>query len=84
MTVQGIVQKGKVVLCKPSVFAEGTLVSVRALARKAAKNGAPSPRRRETAAQMLRRLGLAAQELDLPTDLSRNHDHYLYGVPKKK
>ncbi len=34
-------------------------------------------------ATLLAELAASAIDDDLPTDLAKQHDHYLYGVPKK-
>jgi hypothetical protein len=44
----------------------------------------PTPSERETEEQppLMTFLDLA-QDLDLPTDFAEQHDHYLYGTPKR-
>ena len=77
MTVHAIIRKGKVIPTEPLPFADGTEVVIRASAVR------PRPTRRVKgpSATLLKFAGAGA---DLPSDLSTNHDHYLYGVPKKK
>jgi hypothetical protein len=73
MTCKGKVSGGLVVLEKPGVLPEGAEVRVEVIRR---------PRKRElTLSQKL--LKWAGTAKGLPPDLARNHDHYLYGVPRK-
>lgn len=79
MTYRGHVKNGVVVLDKPGALPDGAEVSVRAL--KAARRRAARPKRAPTLYEQLRPfIGVAD---DLPPDLSVNHDHYLYGAPKR-
>lgn len=73
MTYIGHIRNGVVVLDDPADLPEGTVVRVEPAAApaEAVKSG------RE------RLLGLAGVLTDLPSDLARNHDHYLYGHPKQ-
>lgn len=76
MTYRGKVQGGVIVLEKPSVLAEGTEVTVRPVA---------DPPTGEDNDNSLSDslLKLAGRAKGLPTDAARNHDHYLYGTPKR-
>ncbi len=80
MTYRGCVQNGVVVLDAPAGLADGTVVRVhpvrkRPASRKSAKK-LPS---------LYERLKPFIGSLDgLPADFSVNHDHYLYGVPKRQ
>jgi hypothetical protein len=85
MTVRGKIKNGKVVLDDPKALAEGTQVEVRP-----ARNRKPSakrrqqkrkPRPRTLAERFANVIGKAS---GLPPDASINHDHYLYGAPKKE
>ena len=77
MTVRAIIRKGKVIPTEPLPFADGTEVVIDVSAKRAAK----SPRPKGASAFLLKHAGGVD---NLPSDLSVNHDHYLYGVPKKK
>jgi hypothetical protein len=85
MTARGKIKNGKVVLDDPKAFADGTEVEVRpAKSRKpAAKPRKPknTARPRTLAERFANVIGKAT---GLPPDASVNHDHYLYGAPKKQ
>lgn len=71
MTYRGRVQNGVIVLEKPGSLPEGTEVEVAPMAKEAVP----------TLAERYKNLiGIAE---GLPSDASVNHDHYLYGAPKK-
>ena len=77
---RGHVVNGMVVLDNPVKLPEGSEVRVRSIpARRKA------PKRRKKMPTLYERLkpiiGIAK---GLPRDFSINHDHYLYGLPKKK
>ena len=78
MTFRGKVKNGGVVLDGPQVPPEGAAVSV---------SLRPSPRRarpRKAPATLLDRMRPFIGILDnMPPDFSINHDHYLYGKPKR-
>ena len=69
MTYRGQVKNGVVVLEGNPPLAEGTWVRVEVVEET------------ETLGQKLLKHAGAAQ--GLPTDMARNHDHYLHGRPKK-
>ncbi len=80
--------KGNVIVLKDSdALPDGTVVRVEPVeAAQPAKAGVPSepgeePRDGPTIWEKL--LRLAGTVDGLPTDLARNHDHYLHGLPKK-
>jgi hypothetical protein len=79
MSFRGHVQGGLVVLDEPHALPEGVEVRVEIVATEVA----PSLVQEED--QTLRDLLLkyAGTLEGLPTDLAENHDHYLYGIPKK-
>lgn len=86
MTIRGKIKNGKVVLETPSAFPEGADVEVRpAKARKAPvkkpKTAKPKPKPRSLADRLRNVIGKAK---NLPADMATNHDHYLYGVPRKE
>ncbi|MBI5865299.1 MAG: hypothetical protein HZB38_12465 [Planctomycetes bacterium] len=72
-------KNGVVVLRGRRKLPDGTtvLVTVKAVSRKRRAKA-----NRSTLADKLLKLAGAAGP-GLPADLARNHDHYLYGVPKK-
>ena len=74
MTFIGKITNGAIVVPPEAHLPDGTEVRVEPVAPSAAKS------RRERAAA-LRKLAAALPEL--PTDLAKNHDHYLYGTPKR-
>ena len=85
MTVRGKIKNGKVVLDDPKALADGTEVEVRP-AKKRKPAGKPrkakiKARPRTLAERFANVIGMAT---GLPPDASVNHDHYLYGTPKKQ
>ena len=76
MTLPGTVVNGLIVLDSSQQLPEGTRVEV--VVREPAV-GSTEPKR--TLAQRL--LRLAGTVKDLPSDMARNHDHYLHGAPKR-
>lgn len=79
MTYRGLVKNGVVLLEGPARPPDGSEVSVRVLAR---------PRRGKPAGEiptLYERLKpIIGAVKDLPPDAALNHDHYLYGAPKKR
>ena len=80
MTYRGHVKNGVVVLDQPAELPEGAEVdvTVRAEPRTERDDQKPIPTLAERLAPVIGCLD------GLPSDLAENHDHYLYGVPKKK
>ncbi len=77
MTLEGRIENGRVVFDGPVPLAEGTPVKVEPLSETP-----PSP---PCTTSFLERLGDVVGAIhDLPEDLAINHDHYLYGTPKKQ
>ena len=72
MTCRGHVRRGVIVLDPPAQLPEGAQVEVRA-AGQSTEQG--------TWAEVFR--DVIGQAEGLPADSSVNHDHYLYGTPKK-
>ena len=68
MSLEGIVKNGVIVLENGQPLPEGTRVEV-------------AVQLTQPLYQTL--LDLAGTVPDLPTDMALNHDHYLYGAPKK-
>ena len=72
----GRVVNGIVVLDQPGKLEEGTEVRVRPVQRTSEREG-----NEDSLSDML--LSFAGTVEGLPEDMALNHDHYLYGVPKK-
>lgn len=79
MTYRGRIKNGSVELDREVSLPDGTEVWVDL--RTALSEVASTPEAKQTLGQKL--LKYAGKAVDLPSDLSRNHDHYLYGTPKK-
>jgi tartrate dehydratase beta subunit/fumarate hydratase class I family protein len=77
MTWKGKVTNGVVVLEDPKALPEGTSVKVELVSGRRGKAKAP----RDDAWKRL--LRWAGRGKGLPSDLARNHDHYLHGRPRK-
>jgi len=79
MTVRGHMQDGVVVLDGPVEIPEGTEVEVRpvpSVEQVGQDDEGPS---------LLEQFGdLVGSVEGLPPDAAENHDHYLYGVPKRR
>jgi hypothetical protein len=73
MTYRGIIKNGAVVLDDAPEFPEGTEVRVEVL----------PPSQAETSGLGQRLMKYAGKAEGLPSDLARNHDHYLHGTPKQ-
>ena len=71
----GKVVNGVVVLDQPHALEDGTAVRVRPMEKTSGNESNESLR------DML--LSFAGTVEGLPPDMALNHDHYLYGVPKK-
>jgi hypothetical protein len=79
MVYRGHVEKGVVVLDEPVVLPDGLAVNVELT--QSVQQGPTIGKCEETLGQkMLRHAGKA---VGLPSDLAENHDHYLYGTPKR-
>jgi len=72
MVYHGHIKDGRVVLDEPANLPEGAAVSVEVV-EQASQDGA-----------LASLLDLAGAAKGLPTDASVNHDHYLYGTPKRE
>jgi hypothetical protein len=71
MTLEGRVENGAIVLEPPTQLPEGARVRVEIVC----PSGEPT---------LLDRIGhLAGKAKHLPRDAAEQHDHYLYGTPKK-
>jgi hypothetical protein len=71
MTLEGTMQNGMIVLDQGATLPEGTRVRV------VAESAVEASSAKELLMQM------AGCMTDLPSDLAKNHDHYLHGTPKK-
>lgn len=78
MTYRGHVSEGKVVLHNTLELPEGTEVEVDV--RLISDQPAPSSDTSTLRERLATFIGIAN---DLPADASENHDHYLYGTPKR-
>jgi hypothetical protein len=76
MTLNGYIRGGQIVLEASGALPEGAPVRIQVLT--ANSPGAPA---QETLGQRL--MKHAGKAKGLPRDASRNHDHYLYGTPKR-
>ena len=72
MTYRGHVKNGRITLDEPAPLPEGAEVNIEVMAER---DGQP------TVWEKL--LNLAGSVKGLPPDAAANHDHYLYGTPKK-
>lgn len=77
MTLHGQVRGGVIVFDPPVVLPEGTEVQVHVVI----SSGEVSSDASESLYERLKPLVGAAK--GLPTDLAAQHDHYLYGTPKR-
>jgi hypothetical protein len=78
MTYRGHVKNGQITLDEPVELPEGAAVNVDLVAVETEENGQEQP---TIWAKLLK---LAGTVEGLPSDLAKNHDHYLYGVLKKE
>lgn len=83
MAVRGTIKKGKVVLDDPTALPEGTEVEVRPVKKR---KSTPKARKAKQAPRSLadRLRSVTGKAVNLPPDASVNHDHYLYGLPKRE
>jgi len=83
MTFRGHIKDGQITLDEPAKLPEGAEVRVEVLAAPAQPTGAPSSSGKQpTIWEKL--LSIAGTVQGLPADMAENHDHYLYGTPKRK
>lgn len=74
MELHGTIQNGVVVFDETPALPEGTKVTIRVEQGTKPKE--------DTLGDRL--LDLAGTIDDLPTDMARNHDHYIHGTPKER
>lgn len=80
MRLRGTVKKGKVLLSDPCTLKEGTEVEVHPVERKQKAKPGSRRNRKSLAERLAKVIGKAG---GLPSDAAANHDHYLYGLPKR-
>jgi hypothetical protein len=80
MTYRGHIKGGMVVLDQPANLPDGTKVEVVQLP---AENSEQVPEDVLRLREALLAFAGCIDDPNLPTDLARNHDHYLHGAPKK-
>jgi hypothetical protein len=83
MIISGTVQNGVVVLGEGQTLPEGAVVQVFVLPTAEPPTEGPAT---PSIWEELAAIGREVESLpcDLPEDLAINHDHYLYGVPKRQ
>jgi hypothetical protein len=79
MTYRGKIKGGVVVLDDAASIPEGTEVNVEPVAKLAEQ---PSERK-PTVGEVLLKFAGIMDDPSLPTDGSTQHDHYIYGTPKR-
>jgi hypothetical protein len=76
MSLEGRIHEGRVIFDVPVSLPEGTRVSVEPVSEPSKENG--------DGQSLLEILGDVVGSIDdLPSDLAEQHDHYLYGTPKR-
>jgi len=84
MTYRGRVKDGVIVVEGPDKPPEGAEMSMRVLKPRTKNSTKPRKKRgskeKTFAERMKKFIGMGSH---LPPDFSVNHDHYLYGTPKK-
>ena len=78
MVYRGHVKNGMVVLDDPCLLPEGAAVQIHVI-----PSAEPDAGVAEAPSLYERLKSVVGQAQGLPPDASVNHDHYLYGVPKK-
>lgn len=80
MVYRGRVEKGVVVFNEKAALADGTEVSIRPVKPRFSRSG-----KARKPPSLAERLGPVVGIAEgLPEGLAQNHDHYLYGLPKKR
>jgi hypothetical protein len=79
MTYRGTVRRGVVVLEPGAALPEGTDVTVTATGLSTVDQ--PPPASAQTLGARLMKYAGAVK--GLPSDLARNHDHYIHGTPRE-
>lgn len=68
-------RNGRIELDVPVDIEEGTELDISVVP--------PLPTPRQSGRTLLERLSRVVGSVELPEDYAENHDHYLYGVPKR-
>ena len=79
MVHRGHVKNGVVVLDEPVILPDGAEVRVELISTN--REDIVSDEQGQTLGQKL--MKYAGKAVELPPDAASNHDHYLYGIPKK-
>jgi len=74
MTYKGHIENGVAVLDEPVSLQDGTLVLIKVAAEDRARSNRPLSERLSS---------IIGKAQGLPEDAAMNHDHYLYGSPKR-
>jgi hypothetical protein len=85
---RGVVRNGQVVLDNPLPYPDGTQIRIEVVPRELAKPPEPAEdfepiTAEEAASDPLLWLAYHAVDTGIP-DLADQHDHYIYGTPKRK
>jgi hypothetical protein len=80
MTLEGHIENGMVVFNEPVLLPDGTPVRVEVVAATPAKDQDSAKQAGHFLNHYKNVIGTVE---DLPPDAAHNHDHYLYGLPKK-
>jgi hypothetical protein len=85
VTVRGMVKNGKVLLENPEALAEGTEVEVRPVKKRKRSANQRKQKAKSHHKSLAERLAnIIGKAPGLPPDAAVNHDHYLYGLPKRE
>ena len=84
MAVRGKIRNGKVLLDNPKALPEGTEVEVRAVKKPRPAKKTPKGKKTPPRSLAQRLAPFIGVVKDLPSDMSVNLDHYLYGHPKRQ
>ena len=86
MAIRGKIKNGKVLLNKPTALTDGTEVEVRPVKKPRKPAKAAKAKRKKIKPRPLseRFASFMGQATGLPPDASINHDHYIYGIPKRQ
>ena len=85
MKIRGKIKNGKVVLDDPKALADGTEVEVCPAKSVKAPAKPHKPKDKARSRTLAERFAnVIGKATGLPSDASLNHDHYLYGAPKKQ
>ena len=83
MVLRGKIKNGKIHLSKPAPLPDGTIVEVRPVKKpsKLPKRPKAKAMPKSLAERLAPIIGMAKHR---PPDMAEQHDHYLYGTPKRK